>query len=103
MHCTVINTSHRKGPPAKRRELFSYDEILVSDALRDIQFSKPTEPGDGAILPTSESLSPEARSRADRTVEVSLGTYTVREIQLCIMGSHGPEGEYISVGGVSLV
>ena len=36
-------------------------------------------------------------------VEVdSLGTYDVREVQLWVMGSHGPDNEYVSCGGISL-
>ncbi|THV04682.1 hypothetical protein K435DRAFT_850545 [Dendrothele bispora CBS 962.96] len=101
MHCTMINTSYRRGPTAKRGELFSYDDVLASDALQSIR--PKTGPGNTAILPASKSLSPEARKESDRTIEISLGTYTVPEIQLCIMGSHGPEDEYVSVGGVSLV
>ncbi|KAE9408026.1 hypothetical protein BT96DRAFT_933040 [Gymnopus androsaceus JB14] len=40
-------------------------------------------------------------SASDGTVRVSLGTYDIPEIQLCAMGSHGPEDQYISLGGVS--
>ena len=33
----------------------------------------------------------------------SLGVGVANEIQICEMGSYGPEGEYVSVGGFSLV
>jgi len=34
---------------------------------------------------------------------ISLGVGVANEIQICEMGSYGPEGEYVSVGGFSLV
>jgi activating signal cointegrator complex subunit 1 len=33
---------------------------------------------------------------------VDLGAWDVDEVQICEMGSHGPENEYVSCGGVSL-
>ena len=33
---------------------------------------------------------------------VALGTYRVREVQLWEMGSHGPNNEYVSHGGIVL-
>jgi hypothetical protein len=34
---------------------------------------------------------------------VDFGTWDVDEIQVCKMGSYGPEGEYVRCGGCSLV
>jgi hypothetical protein len=36
------------------------------------------------------------------SVSVNLGVFIVEEIQLWIMGSHGPNNEYISCGGIVL-
>ena len=34
--------------------------------------------------------------------QVDLGTYNVGEVQICLMGSWGPEQEYVSVGTINL-
>ena len=36
------------------------------------------------------------------SVSVNLGVFVVEEIQLWVMGSHGPNNEYISCGGTVL-
>ena len=36
------------------------------------------------------------------SVSVNLGVFVVKEIQLWVMGSHGPNNEYISCGGTVL-
>lgn len=36
------------------------------------------------------------------SVFVNLGVFIVEEIQLWVMGSHGPDNEYISCGGIVL-
>ena len=36
------------------------------------------------------------------SVSVNLGVFIVEEIQLWVMGSHGPNNEYISCGGIVL-
>lgn len=33
-------------------------------------------------------------------ISISLGSYEVRAVHLCEMGSHGPDNEYVSVGCV---
>ncbi len=35
-------------------------------------------------------------------LDIDLGTYTVDEVQLWVMGSHGPRNQYVSCGGVRL-
>ncbi|KIK68595.1 hypothetical protein GYMLUDRAFT_68446 [Collybiopsis luxurians FD-317 M1] len=86
LHCTLINTSHRK-PFSKKPKLFSFTDILASKAFSMLQPS-----ADGSYcLPNSR----------DRLARVALGTYDIPEIQLCAMGSHGPEDEYVSLGGVT--
>ncbi|KAJ3739620.1 kinase A anchor protein [Lentinula raphanica] len=88
LHCTLINTSHRK-PFSRNSRLFSFTDVLASKALMDLR--PLSEKGD--VAAADESLS-------NRMVRVSLGTYEIPEIQLCAMGSSGPEGEYVSLGSV---
>ncbi|KAF5389552.1 hypothetical protein D9757_004162 [Collybiopsis confluens] len=88
LHCTLINTSHRK-PSSKVPKLFSYADVLASKALSVLQPS-----AEGSYSPPNST---------DRLARVSLGTYDIPEIQLCAMGSHGPEDEYISLGGVGFM
>jgi activating signal cointegrator complex subunit 1 len=45
----------------------------------------------------SETLANAGKVKVD-----SLGTYDVREVQLWVMGSHGPDNEYVICGGISL-
>ncbi|KAK1226211.1 hypothetical protein PQX77_010793 [Marasmius sp. AFHP31] len=109
LHCTLINTSHRK-PSSKRHILFSYDDILASQALHDIQILSAPETPDDTVATASPEVSrvakpsemASAETSSARVAQVDMGSYTVSEIQLCIMGSHGSEGEYVSVGGISL-
>ncbi|KAJ4490237.1 AKAP7 2'5' RNA ligase-like domain-containing protein [Lentinula aciculospora] len=92
LHCTLINTSHRK-PFHQRSQLFSFTDVLASNALLELQ---PNEDGAQATTSTLES----STSSSTRIVRVALGTYTIPEIQLCAMGSYGPEDEYVSLGSV---
>ncbi|KAJ8081838.1 hypothetical protein PM082_007684 [Marasmius tenuissimus] len=109
LHCTLINASHRK-PSSKRHIVFSYDDILASQALHHIQVSSALETPDDTVPTASPEVSrvgkiseiASAETSSTRVVQVDLGSYTVSEIQLCVMGSHGSEGEYVSVGGISL-
>ena len=94
LHCTVLNTVYRKPrPPSGQRVPFSYTDILrASPALRLINAS--------ASAPTP---APDTRALETRVLEVDCGEWAVDEIQICEMGSWGPEGEYVRVGGVRLV
>ncbi|KAF9078843.1 kinase A anchor protein [Rhodocollybia butyracea] len=83
LHCTLINTSYRK-PSSRRSEPFSFTDVLASDALSELR--------------TNSIGSAKA---SDRIARVSFGTYSIPEIQLCVMGSHGPEDEYVGLGGIS--
>jgi len=85
LHCTILNTTHRK-PREKthRRKPFSYTSILASTGFRDIK------------APT-----PAGRDRGP--VAVDFGVWDVDDIEICEMGSYGPEGEYISCGRCSLI
>jgi activating signal cointegrator complex subunit 1 len=44
---------------------------------------------------------PAPRARTQQ-VRVNLGTWDVDELQICEMGSHGPEGEYVCVARIAL-
>ncbi|KAH7924975.1 hypothetical protein BV22DRAFT_1105190 [Leucogyrophana mollusca] len=85
LHCTVINTSHRRPRPKGARQPFSYKALLTST-------------GGQAIL-----RQPSGQLDYCHPVKVDFGSWEVDEVQICEMGSCGPEGEYVSCGGCSLV
>ncbi|KAF8176864.1 hypothetical protein K438DRAFT_1770341 [Mycena galopus ATCC 62051] len=87
LHCTLINASHRK--PRRIPRTFSYQEIF--DRAR----AKSSE------TPLEQSL-PQDSSPRDKYIRVDFGAWAVSEIQLCRMGSHGPENEYISLASVPI-
>lgn len=91
LHCTLINASHRK--PRRIPRSFSYREIF--DRASVVQ-RLPVEQTDSSNA--NRSLSPPG---VGREVRVDFGTWAVSEIQLCEMGSHGPENEYVSCASVS--
>ncbi|TFK48877.1 hypothetical protein OE88DRAFT_1633955, partial [Heliocybe sulcata] len=86
LHCTVINTVYRKPRSRGARTPFSYPSILGSAAFRELNVPAVDLAGRRKIDP----------------VAVDFGQWDVEEIQVCEMGSHGPEDEYVSVGGISL-
>lgn len=89
--------SHPEGPASP--SLMSDDEIDATqlpswDALPDREDENNSRP---------------KKSRAHRSVvlpppplPIDLGTYHVNQIQLWKMGSFGPNGEYVSCGGIEL-
>ena len=88
LHLTILNTTQRKPKSRNGRpEPFSYSEMLDSPAFQ-------------AIIATSRSTS--SRDRQKDVVQVDFGTYDVDEVQICEMGSHGPDNEYVSCGGIVL-
>ncbi|KAI0702872.1 AKAP7 2'5' RNA ligase-like domain-containing protein [Cytidiella melzeri] len=91
LHCTVINTSHRRGP----RQPFSYADIITSNAFRSIETRQ-------AVTRTNDTISPPQPLRGENPIAVDLGECAVDELQICKMGSWGPEGEYVAVGKISL-
>ncbi|GJE84181.1 hypothetical protein PsYK624_002570 [Phanerochaete sordida] len=92
LHCTVLNTVYRRPRPTSGRAPFSYTALLSTPAFEAIK------------MRTQEvaEVEREQRQRKTTPVEVNLGEYTVDEIQICEMGSWGPEGEYVSVGSIAL-
>ncbi|KAJ3920309.1 kinase A anchor protein [Lentinula edodes] len=91
LHCTLINTSYRK-PFSRKPQLFSFTDVLASNTLSEFR--------PNGYSTQATSVSSPSESSPDRTTRVALGTYTIPEIQLCAMGSHGPEDEYVSLGSV---
>ncbi|KAJ3875608.1 AKAP7 2'5' RNA ligase-like domain-containing protein [Lentinula edodes] len=91
LHCTLINTSYRK-PFSRKPQLFSFTDVLASNTLSELR--------PNGYSTQATSVSSPSESSPDRTTRVALGTYTIPEIQLCAMGSHGPEDEYVSLGSV---
>ena len=87
LHCTIINTSHRRP----HRRPFSYAELITSDAFRTIE------------QVASQGTTTTGERRGRQPLAVDLGEWGVNEIQICKMGSWGPEGEYVCVGNISLV
>jgi activating signal cointegrator complex subunit 1 len=81
LHCTVINTVYRMPRSKGPRMPFSYPSILASTALDAIK-GEPSQDG--------------------QRKAIDLGVWDVSDIQVCEMGSHGLEGEYVSCGGCSL-
>ena len=58
--------------------------------------------------PSSKSLNVPVTSQGHSimqnppSVSLNLGVFVVQEVQLWVMGSHGPNNEYVSCGGVLL-
>ncbi|KAI0347311.1 hypothetical protein BDW22DRAFT_515439 [Trametopsis cervina] len=93
LHCTVINTSHRKG----RRQPFSYADVIASAPFRAIEDRRAVAPGarQGSVVPVRQV-------RGSRPIPVDLGEWGIDELQICKMGSWGPQGEYVAVGRIPL-
>ncbi|EJC98340.1 uncharacterized protein FOMMEDRAFT_149150 [Fomitiporia mediterranea MF3/22] len=131
LHCTLINTSHRKPRPQggyARRVPFSFSQVCNSDAVSRLRIAEPESTSSSSagagetIALTQQTRTAESDLRGERAtttpvtamekvagqntgsyaVPVDFGTHTVSEIQICRMGSWGPEGEYVCVGKISL-
>lgn len=127
MHCTVINSIYRK-PRAKNRIPFSYTAILASDAVKSLvapdEFEVVSQASESAsdsededeeeLEPPSATTNGEAengkgsgQAKENKAVQkgptaVDLGDWECDEIQICEMGSWGPEGEYVAAARISL-
>ncbi|KAI0747474.1 kinase A anchor protein, partial [Fomes fomentarius] len=88
LHCTVINSIYRK-PRAKNRIPFSYTAILASDAVKSLN-------GKGKGQATAKKAVKQGPTAVD------LGEWECDEIQICEMGSWGPEGEYVAAARIPL-
>ncbi|KAH8822140.1 AKAP7 2'5' RNA ligase-like domain-containing protein [Flagelloscypha sp. PMI_526] len=109
LHLTLINTSHRKSvvPP----QISSNDQSSTTSPKKERRgrFSKPIPFSYSDILQSASCMNvlggePITSPKVSRMGEIpiDLGTYTAQCVQLCIMGSYGGEGEYVSVGEISL-
>lgn len=83
LHCTILNTTYRRPRTRGPREGFSYGSLLASAATQAILLE---------------------RDEADwrQPVKMDFGAWHIDEIQICKMGSYGPEGEYERCGGLLL-
>jgi len=101
LHCTIINTVYRKPrPQGGKRIPFAYVDLLASS-----WFSQPEIfiPPDKVTPQRLTQLSSGVSHHPPRgPVSVDFGTWDVDEVQICEMGSHGPEGEYVCVGKIPL-
>jgi hypothetical protein len=63
----------------------------------------PAENDIKAVENTGESQPHiQKHSVRQKSIPINLGEYRMGEVQLCIMGSRGPEGEYVSCGSVDI-
>ncbi|TBU21693.1 hypothetical protein BD311DRAFT_677767 [Dichomitus squalens] len=90
LHCTVLNTIYRK-PRTKARVPFSYPSVLASEAVKTICVQK-------GVVDAAQTGKPK-----EGPVHVNFGEWDLNEIQICEMGSWGPEGEYVAVARQSLI
>ncbi|KAI9058861.1 hypothetical protein FKP32DRAFT_1581508, partial [Trametes sanguinea] len=91
LHCTVLNTIYRK-PRGKMRTPFSYPSVLASEAFKAV-LAPPQPRGEAAETAGKAGGGP---------VRVDFGEWEIDEVQICEMGSWGPEGEYVAVHRVAL-
>lgn len=101
LHCTIINTVYRKPKPRDGKRIpFSYADFLASP-----WFARPE-----SLTPQHHAVPQRSTQRGSTIahhpprgpISVNFGTWDINEVQICEMGSHGPEGEYVCVGKVSL-
>ncbi|KAK7001491.1 hypothetical protein R3P38DRAFT_1796761 [Favolaschia claudopus] len=90
LHCTLINASHRK--PRRIPRAFSYHEIF-QQALSEGPSSSDPNSSHQSKLSVQDNL---------KSIPVDFGTWAISEIQLCKMGSRGPENEYVSVASIPI-
>ncbi|KAG8806401.1 hypothetical protein FRC18_006113 [Serendipita sp. 400] len=97
LHCTILNTSHRKGG-GRRRIAFSKNDIFESDAYKNIALPSSSMP-----LVLAEEGQEQALQKTLTDFHVDFGRWNVDEIQLCTMGSRDAiTGAYVSVGSIKL-
>ncbi|KAB5588272.1 hypothetical protein CTheo_8283 [Ceratobasidium theobromae] len=75
LHCTILNTSHRKPPSRNGGQRVPFSMAQIEEAIaRNPQVT-------GTLLTGSAPLA-------------------VRELNICRMGSYDPRGRYVRVGGI---
>ncbi|PPQ81305.1 hypothetical protein CVT25_015079 [Psilocybe cyanescens] len=92
----VINTSASLGEMSAA--------VLVQDGVWARNSQDPGNPGGKLDNPQKTLLTPKYRRpvQVPPPIGINLGAYRVEEIQLWEMGSRGPDGGYVSCGGVVL-
>jgi activating signal cointegrator complex subunit 1 len=75
---------------------FSYAALLSSAAFQAAEVASSATTGNSVRVTGKET------PRGRKPVDVDFGEWPVEEIQICKMGSWGPESEYVSVGGITL-
>lgn len=80
--------------------------VTIDDgvARSRIHAESATQRGDDLITPsTAMDSEPQTvgSGRLKGPFLVDMGIWPVRELQICEMGSKGPEGEYLNVGSIS--
>ncbi len=90
LHCTVVNTIYRE-PRRRFRQPFSYPAILASEAVKSV------------LAPNEVVETQDAEKPKKGPVKIDLGEWDIDEVQICEMGSHGAEGEYVAAARCPLV
>jgi activating signal cointegrator complex subunit 1 len=103
LHATLLNTIYRKPRPKGnhgQRVPFDYLSVLSSPSFSSIRVGPPPD------WLSSLNSDGKGKGKANRVktlpVPVDLGTWDVDEVQICEMGSHGPEDEYVCVGKIQI-
>jgi len=101
LHCTIVNTVYRKPRPrGGKRVPFTYTDLLRSPWFCRPENSIPSHEETTQRLTQSTSSAGNHPPRSP--VSVDFGTWDIDEVQICEMGSFGPEGEYVCVGKIDL-
>jgi len=97
--------------------LLGADPVVPQSELSEIPAETPTDAGrvvdssapkvkvaaiTGGVPVMEEKPKYRPPLKVPPPLPVALGTYCVREVQLWEMGSHGPNNEYVSHGGIVL-
>ncbi|VDC01513.1 unnamed protein product [Peniophora sp. CBMAI 1063] len=122
LHCTVVNTTYRKPRTRGPRIPFSYQSIRTSEAISSILATQPSAAQADAVAqladatqvlrlqdtdaassaPDGDQSQPRRRREKPKPLNVNLGSWSVDEMQICRMGSYGPEGEYVAEARCSI-
>ncbi|TFK37736.1 hypothetical protein BDQ12DRAFT_138433 [Crucibulum laeve] len=105
--CQVIGGDrYSGGPPAGVPISLSHTNFSKSISASEKLIPSVTE--NVKLLEIDSVSHPPSNSRVQQRapiqtpLPVDLGTYNVRNIELWVMGSHGPDNEYVSLGGIEL-
>ena len=123
LHCTLLNTKDRKSESREKRNYvkripFSFKDIresaVIQKCINKVNTSTAFSEDNTSLQKSSAPLNPSSssstnsntdtrRERSSKTaLSLDLGTYDISEIQICRMGSRGPEGEYVCVGRINI-